>query len=98
VSKNAQEVLKRDLDQYAGCVAGAALVSEVEEMLCAAGFIDISVAVKKESREFIKDWFPDSGVEDYVASARIEARKPSACSGQEGDAALDAGTEATCRE
>ena len=70
------DAVKRNLDQHAGCVAGAALVSDVEEMLRAAGFRDISVAVKEESRSFIKDWFPGSGVEDHVASATIEAIKP----------------------
>jgi arsenite methyltransferase len=33
--------------------------------------------VKPESRAFIRDWLPGSGVEDYVASANVEARKPS---------------------
>lgn len=70
------EDVKRNLDQHAGCVAGAAHVSEVENMLQAAGFCDIAVSVKTESREFIKDWFPGSGVEDFVASANITARKP----------------------
>ena len=70
------EAVKRNLDQYAGCVGGAALVSDVERMLRTAGFCDISVFVKEESREFIKDWFPGSGIEDYVVSASIEAKKP----------------------
>ena len=86
--------VKRDLDQHAGCVAGAALVSEVEEMLRAAGFDEISVAVKEESREFIKDWFPGSGVEEYVASASIEATKPAA--GQEKQTEPAAGGSDCC--
>jgi len=32
--------------------------------------------VKEQSREFIRDWLPGSGVENYVASATIEAVKP----------------------
>ena len=84
------ESVKRNLDQHAGCVAGAALVSDVEEMLHAAGFGEISVTVKEVSREFIKDWFPGSGVEDYVASANIEATKPESDPAHQGKRTLDA--------
>ena len=67
--------MKADLEVYAGCVAGAALASDVESMLEEAGFSAIRVQLKESSREFIKDWCPGSGVEDYVVSAVIEARK-----------------------
>ena len=70
--------VRRDLDAYCGCVAGAASVLEVEQMLLEAGFLDVSVEVKDESRDAIKDWFPDSGVEKYVRAALIMARKPCA--------------------
>ena len=43
-----------------------------------AGFEHIRIAPKDESREFIKDWAPGRGVEDYVLSATIEAVKPEA--------------------
>jgi len=41
------------------------------------------VNVRAESRELIRDWLPGSGVEDFVASATIEAVKPGrkACCG-----------------
>lgn len=61
---------------YAGCVAGAAEVAEVERLLRAAGFESIRIAVKPESRDFIRDWLPGSGAENYVASATIEATRP----------------------
>jgi len=32
--------------------------------------------VKQESREMIESWEPGRGIEDHVASAIIEARKP----------------------
>jgi arsenite methyltransferase len=67
------EALRRDLDAYAGCVSGAALKEDVEAMLREAGFRDVGVQVREESRTFIKDWFPGSKAEDYVASAVIAA-------------------------
>jgi len=67
--------LKADLDAYAGCVSGAALVDELEALLLAAGFSCVRIQVKEESRAFIKEWFPGSGAEAYVASATIEAIK-----------------------
>lgn len=60
----------------AGCIAGAATVSEMTSMLSDAGFIDVRVDVQEQSRSFIKDWAPGTGVEGYVASAHITARKP----------------------
>ena len=35
------------------------------------------VVEKAESREFIKDWLPGSGAEDFVVSANVTATKPS---------------------
>ena len=60
---------------HSACVAGASKVDELEALLAEAGFIDICIQPKDESRDFIKDWAPGSGVEDYVISAVIEARK-----------------------
>jgi SAM-dependent methyltransferase len=59
-----------------GCVAGAASASQIEGWLAAAGFTEIRIAVKPGSRELVKTWTPGRGVEDYVASAAIAARKP----------------------
>ena len=36
----------------------------------------MKIDVKPESREFIRDWIPGSGSENYIASATIEAVKP----------------------
>jgi hypothetical protein len=49
-------------------------------MLEACGFVDIKVDLKEESKDFIKDWLPGSGCEDYVVSAAITGRKPGSCS------------------
>jgi len=70
------EGMKNDPLLHAGCMAGASLIHELKEMMQAAGFNDIRIAPKDESREFIKDWAPGQGVEDYVLSATIEAVKP----------------------
>jgi hypothetical protein len=45
-------------------------------MLKAAGFVDVEVNVKEESRELIAKWMPGQGAEDVVASAMLLARKP----------------------
>lgn len=61
-----------------GCVAGAAPVQQVEAWLQEAGFQAVQVAVKPESRDLVASWAPGLGIEKYVASAVIEARKPMA--------------------
>jgi len=68
--------VKGDLRLHACCVAGAAHIDALRAMLEAAGFSAIQITSKDESREFIRDWVPGSGVEDYVVSAHIEAVKP----------------------
>ena len=68
--------IREDLQLYSGCMAGASQLGEIEQMLAASGFTDIRIAPKDESKEFIKDWAPGRGVEDYVLSATIEAVKP----------------------
>jgi ubiquinone/menaquinone biosynthesis C-methylase UbiE len=65
-----------DTDLICGCVVGAAPASQIEAWLAAAGFEQIAVSVKPESRELIATWAPGRGVEDFVVSAFIEARKP----------------------
>ncbi|MBU4264411.1 MAG: arsenite methyltransferase [Proteobacteria bacterium] len=68
--------VKKDLAMYTGCIAGASSVQELESMLRSAGFQDIRIGPKNESRAFIRDWAPGTKIEDYVVSATIEAVKP----------------------
>jgi SAM-dependent methyltransferase len=68
--------LRTDLAAYTGCLAGAATVQELQAMLAEAGFAEIRITPKDDSREFIREWVPGSAVTDYVISANIEARKP----------------------
>jgi SAM-dependent methyltransferase len=72
------EKLKNDIAAFTGCVAGASFIVEIETMLRDAGFEEIEIKPKDESREFVRNWVPDSKVEDYVVSATIEAIKPKA--------------------
>jgi SAM-dependent methyltransferase len=68
--------LAADRALLCGCVAGAASVQDVGAWLEAAGFQDVQVTVKPESRDLVASWAPGRGIEDHVASAIIEARKP----------------------
>jgi SAM-dependent methyltransferase len=74
--------IRDDLQLYSGCMAGASHISELEQILSDSGFTDIRIAPKDESKDFIKDWAPGRGVEEFVVSATIEAVKPGgACCG-----------------
>jgi SAM-dependent methyltransferase len=70
------ERLAADPALLCGCVSGAAPVASIEGWLRVAGFIDIVITVQPRSRALIATWAPGSGVEEYVVSAAIEARKP----------------------
>ncbi len=69
------EDAKKDLALYAGCMAGAVAIPELEAMLASAGFKDVRIQPKDSSREFIRDWAPGRKIEDYVVSANITGRK-----------------------
>ncbi len=70
------EELKGDLALHSACLVGASPVKELEAMLAAAGFTNIRIQPKAESRSFMKDWAPGTNLEDYAVSATIEAVKP----------------------
>jgi SAM-dependent methyltransferase len=68
--------LRADPALLCGCIAGAALVEQIETWLAQAGFLDIRVTPQPESRELVATWAPGRGIENFVASAALEARKP----------------------
>ena len=70
------EHLAADPALLCGCVSGAAPVASLEGWLRAAGFTAIAITVQPQSRELIATWAPGSGIENFVVSAAIAARKP----------------------
>lgn len=69
------QTLKNDMALHVGCMAGASTIQELEDYLKHAGFEHISITLNTKSREFIRDWTPQTGIEEYVCSAVIEAKK-----------------------
>ena len=69
------ESMRNDPYLHSACVGGAATIEYLEKIMQQAGFIDIIILPKDDSREFIRDWVPGKKVEDFVLSATIEARK-----------------------
>lgn len=70
------EAMRKDAFLVSACIGNAALIDDLGEWLAGAGFLDIRISPKDESREFIRDWAPGHAVEDYVLAATIEAVKP----------------------
>jgi SAM-dependent methyltransferase len=68
--------LRGKLEAYTGCIAGAALLGDIERMLREAGFSEVRVAIRGDLSSCIADWMPGTGAENVVASATIEGRKP----------------------
>ncbi len=68
--------IKQDMAMFTGCMSGASSISELENMIDSAGFSKIEIKPKDESKNFIRQWAPDSKIEDYIVSATIQAVKP----------------------
>jgi ubiquinone/menaquinone biosynthesis C-methylase UbiE len=68
--------LRTDPALLCGCVAGAAPAERIEAWLSDAGFVEVRVTPNFESREMVESWAAGRGVENYIASAMVEARKP----------------------
>jgi len=67
--------IKQDLKLYSACVSGASTINDLEQYMSVAGFNDIEITPKENSREFIKEWSQDFNVQDYIVSANIQAKK-----------------------
>lgn len=57
-------------------MSGAAAVEDVPGLLTAAGFTNVEITPKANSREIVAAWMPGTGVEDFVAAAIVCAEKP----------------------
>lgn len=69
------DIMRADMNLYSGCVSGAVSIEDYQRLLTEAGFKNIVITPKEESKEFIKQWDPNGNVADYIVSAIIEARK-----------------------
>jgi SAM-dependent methyltransferase len=69
------EDVRNNIELHAGCIAGAALIMELESMLEDAGFINIQIKPIEASRALINQWFEGMSIGDAVVSATIEAVK-----------------------
>ena len=67
--------LQADAALLCGCIAGASPVERIESWLAQAGFVDVRVTPQPESRELVASWAPGRGIENFVVSATVEARK-----------------------
>lgn len=70
------EHIRNDMFLYSGCMSGAETIDTLTAIMRDSGFVNISIAPKDESREFIREWAPGKSVEDYLVSASITAEKP----------------------
>jgi len=70
--------IQQNLALVSACIGGAATIDDTKAMLQEAGFGDISIKAKDESRKLISQWVPgeSKNAGDYVVSAYIEAVKP----------------------
>lgn len=74
--KEFPEKIKADMELYGACVSGASSIGLLTQMIKNAGFKNIKIEPKEESKEVISDWDLDKDFANYVISANIEAVKP----------------------
>ena len=67
---------REDMALLSGCISGAADIEALARMISDAGFADVAIKPKEESRDFIRDWQPETKLEDYVVSAHICGTRP----------------------
>jgi SAM-dependent methyltransferase len=70
--------IRQNLALVSACVGGAATIDDTRAMLTQAGFENIKITPKDESRQLISEWTSgdSKNAGDYVVSAYIEATKP----------------------
>lgn len=66
--------LINDLSAYGRCISGAVAITEYEQLLKQAGFIQISITPIESSKQYVKQWLKEAD-ENYIVSASILALK-----------------------
>lgn len=67
--------MREQAEMLTGCIAGAEHFDRIRNLLAEIGFQNIKTDLKAHSKELVREWFPESGAENYVASADIAAMK-----------------------
>jgi SAM-dependent methyltransferase len=70
------EEMKNDVGLISGCMGNASLIEDLATMIEEAGFTEVRIQPKNESKDFMRDWAPGNKVMDYIVSATIEGIKP----------------------
>jgi arsenite methyltransferase len=65
-----------DVSLISSCIGGASTIPELERMLADAGFENIHILPKAESKRIVTQWAPGMKLDDIIVSASIEAVKP----------------------
>jgi arsenite methyltransferase len=68
--------LREQLPTIGACIGGATEQVEMERLLSAAGFAEIAIVCREESRRLIATWGAHPALADHLVSAMISARKP----------------------
>ena len=68
--------MRNDAGLISGCMGNASLIEDLRTMIEGAGFTDVRIEPKNESKDFMRDWAPGNDVMDYIVSATIEGIKP----------------------
>ncbi len=67
--------LRQKLEAIGACVAGAALIADVQAMLREAGFTRVDLQPRESSRQIVAQWTEDAQIADFVVSAYVTAYK-----------------------
>jgi arsenite methyltransferase len=68
--------VRKNLELYSSCIAGALEMNELEAILKEAGFRDIEIKANRTWSESINEWAEGLNAAKYIASAEIKAVKP----------------------
>ena len=67
--------VKQNFEMIAGCIGGAEHIDTIKALLQKAGFTNIRMTPKNNSKEIVGSWMPNSNIGDIIASYIIEAVK-----------------------